>query len=266
MPALVGADDGAGPRLPMDDDEPPAHNRPAAATPGRHGEPRAPQAASLPPALSWAAEHEAGEILDRLAATDAGLTEREAAARLATCGRNRIAASQGPHWLASLARQAKRLCQRDADRAVRALGIRARLQCRRLDRQDDRPKRHAGHLAGNAQRPCGGRPAHHGPHHHCAAASRADEDSAPSTQERPIAELVPVDIIHLAAGDLVPADVRLLASKDLFVNQAGLDRRVNARGEIHRTLRGSGPAWRARQHRPDGDGRCSAGQPRRSSC
>lgn len=105
MPALVGADDGAGPRLPMDDDEPPAHNRPAAATPGRHGEPRAPQAASLPPALSWAAEHEAGEILDRLAATDAGLTEREAAARLATCGRNRIAASQGPHWLASLARR-----------------------------------------------------------------------------------------------------------------------------------------------------------------
>jgi Mg2+-importing ATPase len=34
--------------------------------------------------------------------------------------------------------------------------------------------------------------------------------------------LVPGDIIHLAAGDMVPADVRLLTTKDLFLNQAAL--------------------------------------------
>lgn len=40
--------------------------------------------------------------------------------------------------------------------------------------------------------------------------------------EIPMRELVPGDIIHLAAGDIVPADVRIIQSKDLFVNQAPL--------------------------------------------
>ena len=35
-------------------------------------------------------------------------------------------------------------------------------------------------------------------------------------------ELVPGDIVHLSAGDMVPADVRLLTAKDLFLNQAAL--------------------------------------------
>jgi len=41
-------------------------------------------------------------------------------------------------------------------------------------------------------------------------------------QEVPIAELVPGDIVQLAAGDMIPADVRVLAAKDLFVSQAML--------------------------------------------
>ena len=41
-------------------------------------------------------------------------------------------------------------------------------------------------------------------------------------QEVPIHDLVPGDVIHLAAGDMVPADVRLLHSKDLYVSQATL--------------------------------------------
>jgi Mg2+-importing ATPase len=41
-------------------------------------------------------------------------------------------------------------------------------------------------------------------------------------REVPLAELVPGDIVQLAAGDMIPADLRLLACKDLFVIQASL--------------------------------------------
>jgi Mg2+-importing ATPase len=38
----------------------------------------------------------------------------------------------------------------------------------------------------------------------------------------PASDVVPDDVIHLAAGDLVPADAELLVAKDLFVNEAAL--------------------------------------------
>lgn len=41
-------------------------------------------------------------------------------------------------------------------------------------------------------------------------------------QEIEMAEIVPGDIIHLAAGDMIPADVRVISSKDLFVSQSSL--------------------------------------------
>ncbi len=50
----------------------------------------------------------------------------------------------------------------------------------------------------------------------------AGADLPPVPREIPLAELVPGDLIHLSAGDMVPADVRLLSAKDLFVNQASL--------------------------------------------
>ena len=40
--------------------------------------------------------------------------------------------------------------------------------------------------------------------------------------ERPMAELVPGDVVRLAAGDMVPADCRLLAATGLCVNQAAM--------------------------------------------
>jgi Mg2+-importing ATPase len=45
-------------------------------------------------------------------------------------------------------------------------------------------------------------------------------DSQP--REVPLAQLVPGDIVRLAAGDMIPADVRLIACKDLFVVQSSL--------------------------------------------
>ncbi len=41
-------------------------------------------------------------------------------------------------------------------------------------------------------------------------------------QEIALQELVPGDIVALAAGDMIPADVRLLSARDLFLNQAAL--------------------------------------------
>ena len=41
-------------------------------------------------------------------------------------------------------------------------------------------------------------------------------------KEIPLAELVPGDIIKLAAGDMVPGDIRILSCKDLFLTQASL--------------------------------------------
>ena len=45
-------------------------------------------------------------------------------------------------------------------------------------------------------------------------------DGAP--REVPLADIVPGDVVTLAAGDMIPADVRILSAKDLFVVQASL--------------------------------------------
>ena len=47
-------------------------------------------------------------------------------------------------------------------------------------------------------------------------------DLADGRGEVPIEQLVPGDIVQLAAGDMIPADLRLLQAKDLFVNQSSL--------------------------------------------
>ncbi len=44
----------------------------------------------------------------------------------------------------------------------------------------------------------------------------------PEIRDIPIEALVPGDIVHLSAGDMVPADLRIIQSKDLFVNQSAL--------------------------------------------
>jgi len=42
------------------------------------------------------------------------------------------------------------------------------------------------------------------------------------TRELPLRDLVPGDIIQLAAGDMIPGDVRVLSRKDLFVSQGSI--------------------------------------------
>ena len=43
-----------------------------------------------------------------------------------------------------------------------------------------------------------------------------------ASREIPLRDLVPGDIVKLAAGDMIPGDVRLLSSKDVFVSQGSL--------------------------------------------
>ena len=37
-----------------------------------------------------------------------------------------------------------------------------------------------------------------------------------------LSQIVPGDIISLSAGDIAPADARIIAAKDLFINQSSL--------------------------------------------
>jgi Mg2+-importing ATPase len=48
------------------------------------------------------------------------------------------------------------------------------------------------------------------------------ESGTPEPCELPLEQLVPGDVVHLSAGDMIPGDLRLIAAKDLFVNQATL--------------------------------------------
>ncbi|HWB14648.1 MAG TPA: magnesium-translocating P-type ATPase [Pirellulales bacterium] len=45
---------------------------------------------------------------------------------------------------------------------------------------------------------------------------------AGTAREVPLVELVPGDVVTLAAGDMIPADLRLLSCKELFISQATL--------------------------------------------
>ncbi|MFP1915604.1 magnesium-translocating P-type ATPase [Lonsdalea quercina] len=52
---------------------------------------------------------------------------------------------------------------------------------------------------------------------------RCDDQTGRSEyQEIPMDQLVPGDIVKLAAGDMIPADLRVLQARDLFISQASL--------------------------------------------
>ncbi len=50
----------------------------------------------------------------------------------------------------------------------------------------------------------------------------ADTGTESHGLEIPIEELVPGDVVRLAAGDMIPADLRVFTAKDLFLNEAAL--------------------------------------------
>lgn len=58
--------------------------------------------------------------------------------------------------------------------------------------------------------------------HTTASVWRRQAGAAASIAELPIEQLVPGDVLHLSAGDLVPADARVLTARDFFVDEAAL--------------------------------------------
>ena len=78
------------------------------------------------------------------------------------------------------------------------------------------------------------------------------------TRELPLGQLVPGDVVRLAAGDMIPADLRIISCKDLFIIQSSLtgeslpvekfDAKENGNGKPLLELKmpaSWAPAWKA---------------------
>ncbi|WP_280356722.1 magnesium-translocating P-type ATPase [Nocardia otitidiscaviarum] len=163
----------------------------------------------------------AKQVLHDLDSVRAGLDHADADQRLAQYGPNKIAHEYVPHWLVQLVRAfgnpfilvlaglAVVLCLTGDAEGVITIGIMITISTLIRFWQEFRSNRAAEALARLVTT--------------TATVVRRDA-GAPRGRAReiPMADVVPGDIVHLAAGDLVPADMRLIAAKDLMVAQAAL--------------------------------------------
>ncbi|MDJ0380233.1 magnesium-translocating P-type ATPase [Streptomyces sp. G-G2] len=163
-----------------------------------------------------------GQVLRDLNATRNGLTHTEAALRLEHHGANVIAHERAPRWCFQLAKAyanpfigvlvflaAVMYWQDPADPGVVILSVMIGISGLLRFWQEFRSDRAADALNKLVTTTC-------------AVLRRAGGGSGPTTFEIPMDQVVPGDIVKLAAGDLIPADLRLITSKDLMVGQASL--------------------------------------------
>ncbi|GAA2307615.1 magnesium-translocating P-type ATPase [Streptomyces hawaiiensis] len=161
------------------------------------------------------------EVLRRLESGPRGLTESEAASRLAAFGENTLPDRRTPSWPRRCARAlrdpftAVLLCLGLVSAAVASWGTAVvilalvAVSCVLRASGEHRADRSLAALrelvAGTAT-----------------VLRRTDPDGQPDPREVPVAELVPGDVLRLGPGDLVPADVRLLRARGLMVQQGAL--------------------------------------------
>jgi len=158
---------------------------------------------------------ESSEVLQQLGTSPAGLTEEEAAARLAQFGPNEVAAEKQQGWV-------QRLFLAARNPLVILLTVLASLS---FATQDFR--------AGTVMLLMVGL----GVSLRFVQETRADTAAAKlkamirvtatvvrhgQPREIPLQELAPGDVVKLSAGDMIPGDVRLISAKDLFIIQATL--------------------------------------------
>ncbi|MFI6146493.1 magnesium-translocating P-type ATPase [Streptomyces sp. NPDC051109] len=162
------------------------------------------------------------QVLQELGATRSGLTHAEAALRLERHGANTVAHDRAPRWWVQLAKAfrnpfiavlvflaAVMWWQDPADPGVVILSVMVGISGLLRFWQEFRSGRAADALKKLVTTTC-------------AVQRRAGSGSAPTTFEVPMDQVVPGDVVKLAAGDLIPADLRLITSKDLMVSQAAL--------------------------------------------
>jgi Mg2+-importing ATPase len=173
-----------------------------------------------------------GTLIRHLGGSPTGLTTLERNARLARHGRNEIATDDGPRWPVRLLRCLRSpfvglLLALDLVLALTAdlagtltVGVMVLVsvllrgwQEHRSDRAAKRLRAMVATTATVARRGSG-------------SPRRFTDDPANArhavTAEVPVELLVPGDVVHLKAGDLVPADCRLLTANNLVVEQATL--------------------------------------------
>ncbi|GAA3277974.1 magnesium-translocating P-type ATPase [Streptomyces lavendulae] len=151
-----------------------------------------------------------------------GLTHAEAALRLERHGANTVAHERAPHWSVQLAKAfwnpfigvlvflaAVMFWQDPADPGVLILSAMVGISGLLRFWQEYRSGRAAESLKKLVTTTC-------------AVQRRAGTGSGPTTFEVPMDQVVPGDLVKLAAGDLIPADLRIIGSKDLMVSQAAL--------------------------------------------
>ncbi|MFJ3926715.1 magnesium-translocating P-type ATPase [Streptomyces sp. NPDC090022] len=162
------------------------------------------------------------QVLEELGATRNGLTHDEARLRLERHGANAVAHDRAPHWTVQLAKAfanpfigvlvflaAVMYWQDPADPGVVILSVMVAISGLLRFWQEFRSGRAADALKQLVTTTC-------------AVQRRAGSGSGPTTFEIPMDQVVPGDVVKLAAGDLIPADLRLITSKDLMVSQAAL--------------------------------------------
>jgi P-type Mg2+ transporter len=172
--------------------------------------------------LIGAAGAETEVLLSRLATTPQGLTAADAAARLRTTGANLIAHEHRQSLLSELLGRARNplnflLLSLAAvsfflgdKRAAGVIAVMVLLSVTLAFVQEHRSNNAAARLRAMVRT--------------TATVLRRGSDIGAEAYEReiPIEELVSGDVVRLAAGDMIPADLRVLAAKDLFLNEAAL--------------------------------------------
>ncbi|MFE1550088.1 magnesium-translocating P-type ATPase [Streptomyces sp. NPDC058718] len=161
-------------------------------------------------------------VLRDLAATRNGLTRAEAATRLERHGPNVVAQERAPRWYGQLAKAyanpfiavlvflaAVMWWQDPEDVGVVILSTMVLLSGGLRFWQEYRSGRAADALKRLVTTTT-------------AVQRRAGRGAGPTAFEVSMDQVVPGDLVKLAAGDLIPADLRLIASKDLMVAQAAL--------------------------------------------
>ncbi|MEU5897400.1 MULTISPECIES: magnesium-translocating P-type ATPase [Streptomyces] len=162
----------------------------------------------------------ARDVLRELNTTSRGLRQDQVLERIQRYGENTVAHERAPHWTVQLAKSfrnpfigvlvvlaAVMYWQDPADPGVYILTSMVLISALLRFWQEFRSSRSAEALKKLVTTSC--------------AVQRRRSETA-DTEEIPMAQVVPGDLVRLAAGDLVPADLRLLTAKDLMVSQAAL--------------------------------------------